>query len=320
MFPLWGTDQDPFLRSIVRPTFGLKKNTLTRLFTYNNKPFWKPFTQDRWIIALIQSAKQEVEINRASLHLGEESQFTEQQIKQASDYLKRLKGLRERHAVKIKNTNDIYNLMKHLTPDEAEKFYNENIATLNEQLEEALVEAAGQLPVIEEYERKLKQALLTRGDVFSKVSNAIENESWDEIQEQGKEWNLTNLLQLASAGRVIKGLEQELKGLSVAERNAPAYGFEMPPHHPLDPHRQVVAMPFEAKRPTGLVSPSTKNARQIVCIDPDFFRLYDDGQTIRILAVEWQGRHELRYDQASKNLLDEIWKTLNWRKLSGFVK
>jgi hypothetical protein len=323
-FPLWGHEVEPFLRSVVRPTFKLEKATVTTMFTAGGKPFWKPVSQERWIMAMIELAKRELADFDAGLQAAQKMEITSQQVTQMRDYLKKIRilfdeeSIIERHNKSLEQSMSLYEMMKKMNPEEAQKFHQQTIGGAEKRLEEELEASAGKRVELDEYEKKLIQALVTREDAWTSAGTYIKNGDWNKLQELGKKYDIERLDLLADAGRAISKLQAELKSLSAAQRNAPAYGFELPPWHPVGPHKQVVAMPFDAKRPSGLVNPTTKGARALVCLDPDFFVLAEKNSSIRLLAVEWWGSHETRYH--SGKMLDDLWKNLDWRALEGMIE
>ncbi len=326
MFPLWAAEQEPYLRSVVRPTFKLAKGTVTTMYTSGGKPFWKPVTQERFIRAMIENARKELADFRSGVAKAENSEITDQQINQMKSYMERIRSMYDEKAIIERHTNSMeqamqfYNMMKESNPVEAEEYYQKTIASSEQNLQDLLEQAEKSRGELADYEEKLIQGLITRQDVWNNAESSIQQGDWDALEKTGKEHDVEKLLYLADAGRAITKLEAELRSLSNAQRNKPAYGFELPPDHPLGPHKNVVAMPFEAKRPSGLVSPDTEGARPLVCVDTEFFNGRGQETDIRILAVEWSGYHELRNPSGDGKMPQTIWRDLDWPELKAMVK
>ncbi len=326
MFPLWATDQEPYLRTVVRPTFKLAKGTVTTMFTSGGKPFWKPVSQERWIKAMIENAKKELTDLRAAVGVAEKSEITTQQIIQMKSYMKRIRSLYDEKAIVKRHTSSMdqamnfYNMMKETNPEEAEKYYQKTIAKSEKSLQEALDAAEESRAELGEYEKKLIQALITREDVWNDAETSINQGDWDALEKSGRENEIDKLVYLADAGRAIPKLKAELKSLSQAQLNAPAYGFELPPDHSLGVHKNVAAMSFKSKRPSGLVSPDTDGARPLISIDPDFFNVSENNSEIQILAVEWSGYHKLNHPLGEGTMPHIIWRDIDWNELKNTVK
>ncbi|MFO8235395.1 MAG: hypothetical protein R6U04_08340 [Bacteroidales bacterium] len=326
MFPLWAKGQEPYLRSVVRPTFKLAKGTVTTMYTSGEKPFWKSVTQERWIKAMIENAKNELADFRVAVGEAENSGITNQQINKMKSYMKRIRSMYDEKAIIERHTNSMdqamnfYNMMKETNPGEAEKYYQKTIAESEKNLQAMLDAAEESRAELGEYEEKLIQALITREDVWNDAEASIQQGDWDALEKSGRENEIDKLVSFADAGRAIPKLEAELKSLSNAQRNAPAYGFELPPDHSLGPHKNVVAMPFEADRPSGLVDPNTDGARPLVSIDPDFFSFNEEDADIKILAVEWDGYHKLEDPSGNGIMPHVIWNDLDWPALEDLVR
>ena len=326
IFPLWSPDQEPFLRSVVRPAFGLAKATVTTFFTAGDRPFWKPVSQERWIHAMIAHAEKTVNDIRAGVDAADELNLTQQQIDQMKAYLSRLResaneeNIRKRYSDLRERMMPLYEMMKQNNPAEAEAFYQQSVVGLEQAMEAELSQAGERRKEMEEMEQKLMSALMQREDVWQQMKTAIETGNWDRIDELSDENNLEHLRLIADAGRKAGKLRAELAGLSPAERRAPAYGFEIPEDHPLGTQRQVAAMNFHAERASGLVPAGSKGARAIVGIDPEFFNFSDTDAPIRLMAVEYWGKNTITYDNNRRNLLEDIWQYLDWRELRGMVR
>lgn len=325
VFPLWSSNQESFLRSVVRPSFGLAKVTVTTWFSAGNKPFWKPVSQERWINAMIARAELTVNEISSGVDAAEAQNITEQQANQMKTYLARMRGMFseegiiKRYQETRQNIMTLYELMKQKDRAEAEEFYRKSITEMEKTMELELSQADEKQKEFEEMERKLMSALVQREEVWQQMKTAIDRGNWDKIDELANEHKLENLALIADAGRSIGRLRAELAGLSPAERRAPAYGFLLPEDHPVGTQRQVVAMVFKAERASGLVAAGTKGARSIVSIDPEFFNFSDNGTPIKLMAVEYWGRNTIMHDNNSRNLLDDIWKYLDWKGLRGLV-
>lgn len=326
IFPLWSDDQEPFLRSVVRPSFGLAKGTVTTLYTVGNRSFWKPVSQERWINAMIARAEMTVNEITAGVDAADELNITEEQMNRLKIYLGRLKEMaNEENIIKkyraiIEGLMPQYEMMKQSHPELAEDYYREGIGGMEDMMELELSEVDERRKEIEEMEHKLMSALVQREEVWQQMKSAIERGNWEKIDELSDEYKLDNLRLIGDAGRSIGRLRAELAGLSPAERRAPAYGFLLPDDHPLGTQRQVVAMVFEAERASGLVPADAKGARAIVSIDPEFFDFADTDAPIRLMAVEYWGRNTTTYDNNKRNLLDDIWQHLDWKGLKAMVR
>ncbi len=326
MFPLWSEDMEPFLRSVVRPTFKLAHSSVTTLFTAGGKPFWKPVSQERWIRALIAKARKDLDDFQTGLEEAEKTDITAQQIAQMRQHLQRMKSMLdekeivERHAESLEQAMSLYEMMKDMNPEQAEEYYRQTIAGSEEQLQEKLDAAGEQRTELEKYEQRLIGALVKRDDVWTGAGASISSGNWDRLEQLGRENHVDHLVFLADAGRAIGKLEAELAGLSPSQRSAPAYGFELPPFNPLGPHGHVVMMPFEAERPSGLVDPGAEGARALVCLDPEFFRSGAQEAVVRILSVDWRGSHDLSYHNNQKNLPQDLWQSIDWAALRAFVQ
>jgi hypothetical protein len=326
IFPLWSDDQEPFLRSVVRPSFGLARSTVTTLYTAGDRPFWKPVSQERWINAMIAKAEMTVNEITAGVDAADELNITEEQMNRMKIYLTQMKEMVDEENI-IKRSGELkdglmlqYEMMKRSHPDLAKEFYQKSVVGLEEMLEMELSQADERRKEIEEMEQKLMSALVQREVVWQQMKSAIDRGDWEKIDELADEHKLDNLRLIADAGRSVGRLRAELAGLSPAERRAPAYGFLLPDDHPLGTQRQVVAMVFNAERASGLMPAGAKGARAIVSIDSDFFNFFDKGAPIRMMAIEYWGRNTVMYDNNRRNLLDDIWEHLDWQGLKAMVR
>ncbi len=335
MFPLWGFDVEPFLRSVVRPSFGLGINEgVATVLTRDGNPFWVPVSQERWIRALQDYARMEIKDVQLGFEALEETELTEFQIKQTRDYMARLqKAFSEEEIIRnheemLSDSIKMYEYYKTINVEVAQDFYETMIEDADRRLEENLEIAVDLRQEFAQLEEQILYALMSRQEVMSEMNALIGTKDWDGLEELGKELDLSQLIFLAYAGRAIDGLEAELAGLSPAERSAPAYGFELPPWHPFGPHRQVVAMPFDAARISGLVSPDSEGARALVAIDPSFFNPLLPPTDIQLMVVGWWEETHPRYysptgsayNEIRVQLLERLWNSLDWRSLSLFLK
>jgi hypothetical protein len=332
-FPLWGNNLEPFLRAVIRPAFGLYEPTVTTVITSGNENFWKPVSQERWIMAMITRAEEILDNFQSGVNAASASNITRQQIEQMQKYLRQIrdafdeKAVIERHYEMLDQARQLHTMMLSINPAEAEKYYIKAIEGSDQRLQEALAGAAEQRPVLEKYERDLLQALVTREDIWTEADASIKGGNWDRLEEIGKELGIDHLVFIADAGRAKVKLKVELNSLSPAERHSPAYGFEIPEWHPLGPYKHVVAMDFKAIRPSGLVPAGTKGARAIVCIDEEFFSRQDDDASIRLIAVEWWEEVDARYrseggmfyNERRVTMLDDLWKSLDWSSLRAII-
>jgi hypothetical protein len=218
-------------------------------------------------------------------------------------------------------------MMERMDPAEAEKYYRQAIEGSDKRLEEALAAAAQQRIEIEKYEQKILEASLTMDDFWDNLNTAMRDWDWNKLAETGNEMKMEKLVYLADAGRSLDKLKEKLNGLSPAQRGAPAYGFEIPDWHPLGPHRHVVALPFKAVRPSGIVDPGAKGARALVSIDEKFFALPEKEPAVRLVAIEWweevdarfRGEGGMFYNERRVTMYDELWKSLDWPALGALV-
>ncbi len=326
MFPLWAENQEPFLRAVVRPSFGLAKATVTTVYTANNSPFWKPVSQERWINAMIAAAERVIGDITSGISAADEFNLTEQQANELKNRIERMRQAYSDEAI-INNYSDaiarlmpVMEMLKTTQPDLADEAYESTIGGLENAMEEALIHAVEIRKEINKMEEQLLGALIQREGVWKQIETAINQGDWDAIESIGSEHNLGNMKLIADAGRSIGRLRAELAAMSPAQRRAPAYGFLLPEQHPLGTHRQVVAMEFIAERASGLVSANEHGARAIVSINPDFFNFSDSEAPIKLMAVEYWGRSTLTYDNNRRNLLDDIWQFTDWQMLKSMVR
>lgn len=333
LFPLWGEEHEPFLRSVIRPTFGLYEPSITTLFTSQKNPFWKPVSQERWILAMIATARSELNAVTEGLRAAGNTNVTRQQLDQMKAHLTSMremfdeKAVIERHEQSLTQVRELHAMMVKMNPEEAEKYYRNAMEGSDKRLEEALAAAAQQRIEIEKYEQKILEASLTMDDFWENLNTAMRDGDWDKLAETGKEMKMEKLVYLADAGRSLDKLIEELNRLSPGQRGAPAYGFEIPDWHPLGPHRHVVALPFEAVRPSGLVDRGAKGARALVSIDEKFFMSLEQGPSVGLIAIEWweevdarfRGEGGMFYNERRVTMYDELWKSLDWSALGALV-
>ncbi len=325
MFPLWAHDIEPFLREVIRPGFKLARGTVTTIFTSGGKAFWKPVSQERWINAMIEKAKTELADFRSGIIAMQQSDVTTEQINQMKNYLERVRAMFDekeiiaRHNSSVEQAMSFYKMMKSTNPEEAEKYYRKTLEDSDKNLQLQLDQAEKSRAELEEYEDKLIKSLLAREDIWIGADASIKGGNWEALEETGRTHNIEKLIYLADAGRAISKLEAELNGLSIAERKAPAYGFELPPWNPLGTHKNVIAMPFEAERPSGLVDSNSKGARALVSLDPGFFNYNTDDASIGILGIEWSGYHKLNNPSGEGTMPHTVWSDLDWEALEAFI-
>lgn len=335
MFPLWDWKVEPFLRAVVRPTFLLgQEEGIITVVTPDGNPFWKPVSQERWINALKAYAEAELSIITSGHLASEEALLTQQQIQEIRSYMAALQAafdeeeIIRNHEQNLKEYNELYNFLKVMNPDQAEEFYITMIETAHEFLEEQLTMAAELRLEFQKLEQQVLEDLLARGELVQELELIIEEKDWDRLEELGQELRVEYLVFLAYAGRSLEGMEEELANMSSVERAAPAYGFELPPWHPFGPHRQVVAMPFEAERPSGLLAADAEGARALVSIDPEYFTPSSASHYLQLLVVDWwekthatfyspEGR---AYNEVRVNLMERLWDSLEWERLEDLLK
>jgi hypothetical protein len=333
LFPLWGEEQEPFLRSVIRPTFGLYSASATTIFTPQMKPFWKPVSQERWIMAMIARARSELDVITKGLEAAGGTNITRQQMDYMRSHMAKLrelfdeKAVIERHELSLKQAKEMHAMLVRMNPEEADKYYKNTMDGADQRLEEALAAAAEQRVEIEKYEQQLLEASLSMDDFWETLNTAMKRGDWNGLEKLGKEMKMDKLVFLADAGRAVDKLRQELTGLSPSQRRAPAYGFEIPEWHPLGPHRHVVALPFEAIRPSGLVDRGSKGARALVSVDDEFFLSLDKEPAVRLIAVEWWEEVDARfrskggmfYNERRVTMYEELWNSLDWRAIRAIL-
>lgn len=326
IFPLWSDEQEPFLRSVVRPSFGLAKATVTTVYTNNNRPFWEPVSQERWINAMIAAAEKEIGDITSGISAAEELNLTEQQTTQLKRNIDQMRqayseeNIIQNYRGAIARLKPGIEMLRQTDPAQAEELYSTTIAGMEKAMEEALIQADKMRKQIDDMEEQLLSAIARREGVWQQMEAAIEQNNWDAIDKMGSEHNLSNLKLVADAGRSTGRLRAELAAMSAAQRRAPAYGFLLPDEHPLGTQRQVVATVFEAERASGLLPANAKGARAIVTINPEFFNFSDNGAPIKLMAVEYWGRNTVTYDNNRRNLPDDIWQYLDWQGLKAMVR
>ncbi len=332
-FPLWDSEAEPFLRSVVRPTFALAQSTVATIFTSGGRPFWEPVSRERWILALKERARDELRNFRSGVDAARETDYTAQQIEKIRGEFRRLQNMLdeeaiiERHENLLKQAEEMFEMMKAFNPQEAEENYRKMLENADEQLDAQLQMAEENRPKFKEYEQKLLQALLTMDEIWNQADAFISQGDWDGLYRLGKELEVPHFFFLADAGRKLDLLKAELNAMPASERRAPAYGFELPPWHPLGPHKHIVAMEFDAERASGLVDPDAEGARALVTINPQFFASFTDPSSVRLLAVEWWEETDARYrseggmfyNERRVNMLDDLWNSLDWSSVSAIV-
>lgn len=128
-FPLWDNNVEPFLRSVVRPAFGLHQASVITVLTRGGKAFWKPVSQERWIRAMLDRAQAEIDLFREGYAAAMEQDVPQQQIDQMRQYIKRMRDMFEeqavvdRHEKVMEQAKQSYEMMKAFNPEEAEKMY-----------------------------------------------------------------------------------------------------------------------------------------------------------------------------------------------------
>ncbi len=328
-FPLWDNNVEPFLHSVVRPTFGLHQASVITVLTRSGEAFWKPVSQERWIRAMLDIAQAELDLFRQGYAAAMEQDVPQQQIDQMRQYIKRMRDMFEeqsvveRHEKVMEQAKQSYEMMKSFNLEEAEKMYANAVDGAEDRLRQELEVAAEQRVELDEWERKLTEALMTQGEILARVDAAIGSGDWDGIKELGKELDVNHLIFIGDAGRAAEGLRAELNSLTPAQRRAPAYGFITPPWPSMGTYRHIMAMDFEAERPSGLVSPDAEGARALVCIDEDFFASAGNESAIRVMSVEWWELIDARYrseggmfyNERRVTMLNDLWRGVDWNAL-----
>ncbi len=328
-FPLWDNNVEPFLRSVVRPTFGLHQASVITVLTRGGEAFWKPVSQERWIRAMLDRAQAELDLFSEGYSAAMEQEIPQQQIDQMWLYINRMRDMYqeqaviERHEKFIEQTIQTYEKVKVFNPEEAKKMLDNTIDEAEGLLVQQLEAAVEQRAKIDEWERKLTEALMTQGEILARIEGAIRSRDWDAIEKVGKELDVDHLVFIADAGRAAEGLKAELNSLTPAQRSAPAYGFILPPWPSMGTYRHIMAMDFEAERPSGLVSPDAEGARALVYIDEDFFASAGNESAIRVMSVEWWELIDARYrseggmfyNERRVTMLNDLWRGVDWNAL-----
>lgn len=349
-FPLWGPTLEPFLRSVFQPLFNLGRHTgVAAVLTVEQDSFWEPVTQERWIKALKEYARAELKNYLDSMEAAREVEWTDHKVEEMRRMTEEMKKMFsaeatiEMHENLIKNIEETIKLFEfqldnpvfYQLDDEREEMireqiemYEQEIDSLNETLEERILENQKLAEEWLGYMEELTGGVIILQGLLEDIEYLIEQEKWAEMGVMAREHEIDHLLFLAEAGQALNSLEAELQQLSAVERAAPAYGFDVPPLHPLGPHRHVVPMYYEAERPSGLISPDKKGARAVVAVRPDFFENEGEEGAIKLLAVNWwemtdalhYSSRARYYSEARVNMRQELWRSLDWTALRQKVK
>jgi len=339
-FPLWGWEVETFLREVIRPSFNLAESSVLSVRTRGNIPFWKPVSQERWITALIDYAQKEIDLFLEGTQAEREADITQDQIDSLE---RRMANLREstdpENIIKIhENAFQMieqaigfaeHNLEKAQTEEEKEHWkamieqHQENLETQKENLDEQVRIFQEMAEEVLEFGEQLIQARIFKGELKEELIPLILEGNWSAIEKMGKELDGPYLIFLARVGKARDELKKELASLSPAERNAPAYGFDIPPMHPLGSHRHVVAMDHDAELPSGLVPPEAEGSRALVSIDPDFFDKDLPPTSIQLIIVRWWERTDAShfspngryYHEARRTMMENLWNNLDWNQL-----
>ena len=330
--PLWGQDQGPFYRSVIRPHFGLLANSAVTILSRGDRRFWVPISQERWILALIARGRSELDGFLAGAHAAERTGMTDRQIDQIRRTYAQLSAMwdesaiLERYQTMVEQAQMQYQSAKHFGFPDPESHYDRALAAAEVMLEQFREQAPAMRAEMESQEARIVGALVMRGEFLDHAERAISARRWDDLEALGNEYDLPNVRQLADAGRTIDALEVELSGLSRSERHAAAYGFELPPIAQVG-LRNVVALEFDRTRPSGLVSPDAPGARALVSIDPTFFARPGSPQAPALVTVLfWQKtepwdvlrRRGVPHAEGA-TMHSDVWSTLDWAALRSIV-
>ncbi len=339
-FPLWGWEVETFLREVIQPSFNLAESSVLTILTRGNKPFWEPVSQEEWITSLMDYAQNEIDLFLAGMETEKKEDFHQDQI----DLLeKRLQNLRKKTSPEniIETHENLmqgieqaiefaeFNLEKAQTEEQEEHWkemlekHHENLETQKENLDEQIKNFQDMANQVLEFGEQLIKAQIYQGKLKEKLIPLISVENWAAIEKKGEEIDSPYLIFLGRTGQSRDELEKELASLSPAERNAPAYGFDIPPLHPLGSHRHVVAMDHDAERPSGLVPPETKGSRALVRLKTDFFDTKLPPDSIQLIIVRWWERTDAShfstsgryYHQGRRTMMENLWKHLDWKQL-----
>lgn len=323
-------DTEPFLRSIIRPSFQLSHAGIASVLTPHGQPFWEPVSQERWIKALMAYAQRELDFFTEGFQQAKEQEMTQTQIDQMRSQMNRIRAnldeekIIENFGKMIEQYEAFYEMFKGTEQgEEWKKLLNEAPRMLEEQL--SFAESMRQ--ELETMEEELLQALLMQEEYLQEINTLIHQQAWDQLEEWGREQDISQMILLAYSGRALEELEQELSGMSPGERRAAAYGFEMPPTHPVGPIQHLVAMEFVAERPSGLVSPEAEGARAIVSVKPDFFSFEETDNAIELLIIAWWERIDAphyspgasHYSEVRVQMKENLWQALDWNALRAIL-
>lgn len=343
-FPLWDENVEPFLRSIIRPSFALAESSVATVLKTDAEPLFIPITQKEWITALHDYASLEIELFIAGLIEMEAQDVTQAQI----DNLKRnLQSLQQgfsteqylenyEQAVKmIENSIVSAEMMMNMITDEKMKEnYQEMIEEqkyilleMTEQLDEQLMAFEKAHQEVAEFGQKLLQALILYDEKMKEVIDIFKARDWDALEALGLADNELNFPFLVDTGRAIDALEQELNQLSLTEQKEAAFGFDIPPIHPLGPYQHVVALDYSSARPSGLVSPEKEGARALVRLNQDYFK--DDAKStqVQVLILKWWERTDALhyspgatfYSEERVQMMENLWQNLDWSALEALL-
>jgi len=344
-FPLWNMEVEPFLREKIKPTFSLSRASVATVLTPDKTPFWEPVSQKRWIEFMQKQARLEIELflkqvqaARDDSHFHQQAERLERQIAFMEQQYSPEKVL-ERHEQALEdlgNSLKMFRMHKEMAQtEEVKEKWAEAIAEVEENkvraeayfLEEFLLVVEDFMEEMQEYLRDLALASLQAEEMLEEAAEIVKNSRWDQLEELGQKYDSQYLLYLADSGRAQAKLEAELASLSPAELSAPAYGFEIPPTHPVGPYRHLVPMDFEVTRPSGLVDKGTEGARALVALKPGFFTDALPSTAPRLIIVKWwelidsshfspEGRH---FHPARREMMDRVWSDLRWDQIYNLL-
>lgn len=343
-FPLWSWEIETFLRSVIRPTFALSESSVITILTPSSKPYWKPVSQERWIKGLMVYAQNEIDAFIEAVEVEKESEVTQAQIDSLQRQISGLKAQSDPEAIieqheqglqAIENLIEMaeFHLEQAQTEQEKDMWeetlasHQENLHNQKESLDERLKGWEKATAEVIEFGEKLIKGLMAVSEIGEEVKTLILEEYWAAIEERGKELGGDYLVFLARVGRARYELEKELASLSPTERNAPAYGFDIPPTHPFGPHQHLIAMDYDAERPSGLVSPDTEGSRALVSINPEFFDPDLPPTAIQLITVRWWERTDAlhfsegwsHYHEARRTMMENLWNNLDWNRLEQLL-
>ncbi|TVR85221.1 MAG: hypothetical protein EA428_16175, partial [Spirochaetaceae bacterium] len=205
MPPLWGQESAPFYRSVIRPHFNIVSNSALTYFTRGDKPFWKPVSRERWILALMAHGRRQLaEFHRAS----ETFVATETTQRQIEELRRRYDRMRATYSEA--ETQRMYEMMLSVAsisravapdPETGDREYQKAIAAAEQTREERRRLAPGFIAEMDAQEEQMIQALLMRDASTQEIVQVISDGNWERLEEIARENGASQLVLLADTGR-----------------------------------------------------------------------------------------------------------------------